>query len=120
MNKNVFSCLNMFSHEMISTNFSGLTFEIVEPITAVDRDGKPVEESGEIFKQFFSVNVTSGEVFIAQPLDRNVASTVTMKIRATDNSATPAQHGFGNLVIRKNKRYFGLLSSNKLEKCSFY
>jgi hypothetical protein len=80
-------------------NVLGLTFEIVEPITAVDKDGKPVEDSSETFKQFFTINATTGDVFVAQPLDRNVAASVTMKIQATDNSALPPQHGFGNLVV---------------------
>ncbi len=71
---------------------------MVEPITAVDKDGKPVEDATEIFKNFFYLNETSGDVFVATELDRNVAATVTIKIQATDNSATPPQHGFGNLV----------------------
>ncbi len=45
------------------------------------------------------MKLTTGEVFVAQPLDRNVAASVTMKIQATDNSALPPQNGFGNLVV---------------------
>ncbi len=48
----------------ICLNISGLTFEMVEPITAVDKDGKPVEENSESFKQFFSINATTGVNFI--------------------------------------------------------
>ena len=44
------------------------------------------------------MNETTGDVYVANELDRNVAATVTIKIQATDNSASPLQHGFGNLV----------------------
>ena len=72
---------------------------MVDPIAAVDKDGKPVDESAaEIFQNFFSLNASTGDVFVANKLDRNVAATVTIKIQATDNSASPPQHGFGNLV----------------------
>lgn len=67
--------------EISITFSSGLTYAIVEPITAVDRDGKPVDESAGAFKEFFSINSTTGDVYVAQPLDRNIAATVTMKVQ---------------------------------------
>ena len=76
----------------------GLLFSMVDPITAVDKDGKPVDGVSDSFKEFFSLNETTGDVYVAKELDRNVAATVTIKIQATDNSASPLQHGFGNLV----------------------
>lgn len=74
---------------------TGLEYAIVEPVTAVDRDGKPVEITGipeqDVFKYFFAVNSETGEVFVNAPLDRSVAAIVTMTVQITDTSATPPQ-----------------------------
>jgi hypothetical protein len=53
----------------------------VKPVTGVDKDGKPVEDSEDLVSGFFVVNATSGQVLVAQPLDRNVAASVTMRIQ---------------------------------------
>ena len=78
---------------------SNLQYSIVEPITAVDHDGKQVTGASVGFKNFFGVNASTGQVFVAQPLDRNVAAIVTLTVVITDHSAEPAQHGYGNLVV---------------------
>lgn len=82
------------------TSAENLVFDIIEPITAVDKDGTKV--SSEIdgkFKSFFSINTTTGEVFVTDDLDRNVAASVTMTTAITDLSAEPPQIGYGNLVV---------------------
>ena len=48
---------------------------------------------------FFSINQTTGEVFVSDELDRTVAASVTITISLTDKSAEPPQVGLGNLVI---------------------
>ena len=55
-----------------------LIFDFIEPITAVDKDGAKVSESDGRFKRFFSINQTTGEVFVSDELDRTVAASVTM------------------------------------------
>lgn len=75
-----------------------ILYSIVEPITAVDKDGKQVVGT-ELFKQFFLVNETTGQVFVASPLDRNVAAIISLTVQVTDESADPPQYGIGTLVI---------------------
>ena len=72
-------------------------FDFIEPITAVDKDGAKVSDSDGRFKRFFSINQTTGEVFVSDELDRTVAASVTITVSLTDQSAEPAQVGLGNL-----------------------
>jgi hypothetical protein len=76
-----------------------LEYSIIEPVTAVDHDGKPVSGNNAGFRNFFGVNASTGQVFVTEPLDRNVAAIVTMPVRITDQSAVPPQHGHGSLVV---------------------
>ena len=76
-----------------------LLYEIIEPITAVDKDGAKVSESDGRFKSYFTINETTGEVFVAQELDRSLAAIVSMTVSLTDLSAEPPQVGKGNLVV---------------------
>ena len=78
---------------------SNLLYSVVEPITAVDHDGKQVDGASVGFKGFFGVNASTGQVFVTQALDRNVAAIVTLTVVITDHSAEPAQHGYGSLVV---------------------
>ena len=74
-----------------------LIFDFIEPITAVDKDGARVSDSDGRFKQFFSINQTTGEVFVSDELDRTVAASVTMTVSLTDQSASPIQ-----VIFQKN------------------
>ncbi|XP_076043934.1 cadherin 87A isoform X2 [Oratosquilla oratoria] len=77
----------------------GLQFSVVEPISAVDKDGRQLDEAKTDFKNFFAVDPQSGQVSVARPLDRNIATVVTMTVTVTDVSATPPQVGQGSLVV---------------------
>ena len=77
-------------------------FDFIEPITAVDKDGAKVSDSDGRFKRFFSINQTTGEVFVSDELDRTVAASVTITVSLTDQSAEPAQVGLGNLGTISN------------------
>jgi len=57
----------------------------------VDKDGKQVEGAIDKFSNFFVINSTTGDVYVGQKLDRNLAASVTMRIQATDESANPPQ-----------------------------
>ena len=81
------------------TSQDNLVFDMIEPITAVDKDGAKVGDNDGRFKNFFKVNASTGEVFVSEKLDRNVASIVTMTVSLTDTSAEPVQVGYGNLVV---------------------
>ena len=81
------------------TSPDNLSFQIVEPIEAVDKDGSKVSDSDGRFKNYFTINETTGEVFVSEALDRNVAAIVSMTVKLTDSSADPIQNGFGNLVV---------------------
>jgi hypothetical protein len=73
------------------TSQENLFFDMIEPITAVDKDGARVSDSDGRFKNYFKINATTGEVFVAEKLDRSVASIVTMTVSLTDTSADPVQ-----------------------------
>ena len=73
------------------TSQENLYFDMIEPITAVGKDGARVSDSDGRFKNYFKINSTTGEVFVAEKLDRSVASIVTMTVSLTDTSADPVQ-----------------------------
>ena len=77
-----------------------LIFDFIEPITAVDKDGARVSDSDGRFKQFFSINQTTGEVFVSDELDRTVAASVTMTVSLTDQSASPIQVIFKKKMVK--------------------
>jgi len=83
-------------------DISKLVYKIVDPITAVNKDGKPVLEQGSDvsrFKSFFGVDENTGDVYVAEELDRNSAASVTLTVQVTDLSAGTPQHGKGTLII---------------------
>ena len=82
-----------------ATGEDNLIFNIIEPITAVDKDGARVSDADGRFKNFFTINQTTGEVFVSDELDRSVAAIVSMTVTLTDLSADPEQVGYGNLVV---------------------
>ncbi len=90
-------CLRLNATDPDVEDAANLVYSIVEPITAVNSDGKPVENP--IFKSFFDINQATGDIFVADKLDRNVASIVALTVVVTDLSAVPHQHGYGNAVI---------------------
>ncbi|XP_071455526.1 cadherin-87A [Hetaerina americana] len=75
-----------------------LNYAISEPITAFDKDGKQIHEVDKV-KEFFSVNPLTGEVSVAQPLRRDIASVVRLTVVVRDVSAPTVQEGRGTLAI---------------------
>ncbi len=52
-----------------------------------------------VFQSFFDVSPETGEVRVANRLDREMAAVVTLTVVVTDISATPLQTGTGNFVF---------------------
>ena len=81
-------------------DFSKLAYKIVEPVTAVNKDGKQVLDQGsDAFKSFFGVDENTGDVYVAEELDRSSAASVTLTVQVTDLSASSPQHGKGTLIV---------------------
>ena len=51
------------------------------------------------FKSFFGVDENTGDVFVAEELDRGSAASVTLTVQVTDLSAGEPQHGKGTLIV---------------------
>nr|CAD7400227.1 unnamed protein product [Timema poppensis] len=103
----VFYTLNAKDPDINDTEV--LHFAAIDPITAVDKNGKQVEHT-EDFKvlictlnprsyspqgnvRFFSVDQETGEVSVAEPLQREIAAIVRLTVLVTDTSAPNTQQG---------------------------
>lgn len=75
-----------------------LNFASIEPITAVDKNGKEVTGDAP-FKEFFSIDEATGDVKVARPLLRDSAAVVRITVVVTDITAPTTQQGTGTLVI---------------------
>jgi len=75
-----------------------LNYAATDPITATDKNGKEVK-SDVTFKEFFTVNRATGEVTVARPLLRDVASVVSITVLVTDVTAATVQQGTGTLIV---------------------
>lgn len=75
-----------------------LRYALIEPITAVDKDGREVR-TNTMYKTFFSVDAASGRVSVNEHLDRGAAAVVTITTQVTDSSASPAQVSRGILTV---------------------
>lgn len=73
-----------------------LTYEVSEPITAVNKNGKEVTDSE--FKNLFAVD-KYGNVTVNGLLDRDLFAVVRLTILVTDTTAPTLQQGKGLLVI---------------------
>lgn len=71
-----------------------LNFAATEPITALDKFGKEVDERDE-YKEFFSIDKNTGKVIVAQPLQRDIAAVITITVLVTDITAPTVQQGQG-------------------------
>lgn len=74
-----------------------LLFEIIEPITAVNKNGKEVTHS-DSFKHLFAVD-KSGSVTVNGVLDRDLYAVVRLTVLVTDTTAPTVQQGKGLLII---------------------
>ncbi|XP_037922792.1 cadherin-87A [Hermetia illucens] len=74
-----------------------LQYSATEPITAVDKDGKEIEDV-ENFKDVFTVD-RSGKVIVNQKLDRNLFAVIRITVLVIDSTASTTQQGKGLLII---------------------
>lgn len=74
-----------------------LLFEAIEPITAVNKNGKEVTHT-DSFKNLFAVD-KSGSVTVNGVLDRDLYAVVRLTVLVTDSTAPTVQQGRGLLVI---------------------
>lgn len=74
-----------------------LLFEAIEPITAVNKNGKEVTHT-DSFKNLFAVD-KSGAVAVNGVLDRDLYAVVRLTVLVTDSTAPTVQQGKGLLVI---------------------
>ncbi|XP_064457989.1 cadherin-87A-like isoform X2 [Ornithodoros turicata] len=76
-----------------------LKYSIMEPITAIAKDGRSVNASVQAYKGFFGINSDTGEISVSSPINRDIAAVVTLSTVVTDVSAVPYQTGIGTLVV---------------------
>ena len=74
-----------------------LTYEVTEPITAVNKNGKEVTDS-QAFKHLFAVD-RYGNVTVNGLLDRDFFAVVRLTVIVTDTTAPTLQQGKGMLII---------------------
>lgn len=74
-----------------------LEYEVVEPITAVNKNGKKVIDSNA-FKNLFAVD-RNGVVTVNGLLDRDFYAVVRLTVLVTDTTASTLQQGKGLLII---------------------
>ena len=77
-----------------------LRYSLIEPITAVDKEGREVR-TNTMYKNFFAVNPVTGDIFVTEHLDRGAAAVVTITTRVLDSSALepPVQQATGMVTI---------------------
>lgn len=75
-----------------------LNFEMIEPISALDKQGREVTVHNS-FKKFFSVEKSSGKVSVSSPLIRDHAAVVRITVVVTDITAPNIQQSLGLLVV---------------------
>ncbi|KAL7306286.1 hypothetical protein TKK_0001717 [Trichogramma kaykai] len=78
-----------------------LNFVMTEPITAIDRSGRRVQDNSATaaYKDFFAVDRKTGQVSVVKSLDRDVAATISISVLVTDTSAPMLQQARGLLIV---------------------
>lgn len=89
--------LQLQAHDPDILSSDALAFEALEPITAVNKNGKEVTDNAA-FKNLFAVD-RFGNVTVNGPLDRDFFAVVRLTIVVTDTTAPTLQQGKGLLVI---------------------
>lgn len=89
--------LQLQAHDPDILTSEALAFEALEPITAVNKNGKEVTDNAA-FKNLFAVD-RFGNVTVNGPLDRDLFAVVRLTILVTDTTAPTPQQGKGLLVI---------------------
>ncbi|XP_063220299.1 cadherin EGF LAG seven-pass G-type receptor 3 isoform X2 [Bacillus rossius redtenbacheri] len=65
---------------------AAIKYSIIEPIRATDRTGLPLK-SNTVYKDWFKINSSTGEISVAQPLDHHAAAVVIFTVQAKDLNA---------------------------------
>lgn len=89
--------LQLQAHDPDILSSDALAFEAMEPITAVNKNGKELTASAAL-KNLFAVD-RFGNVTVTGPLDRDFFAVVRLTIVVTDTTAPTLQQGRGLLVI---------------------
>lgn len=94
--------IGTFVHALIAYNPNNETSEALdysagEPITAVDKDGKEVNNT-ENFKDLFRVDST-GKVYVSKPLKRDTFAVIRTTVVVRNKSAPTIPEGKGLLII---------------------
>lgn len=87
----------LVAHDPDVSSNDVLAYEVSEPITAVNKNGKQLTES-ESFKNLFAVD-RYGNVTVNGKLDRDLFAVVRLTVVVTDTTASTLQQGKGLLVI---------------------
>lgn len=87
-----------------------LLYEIIEPQSAVNKNGKEVSHTNS-FKQLFAID-KNGSVTVNGVLDRDLFAVVRLTVLVTDTTAPTLQQGKGLLVIT-------IIEVNELPPVSF-
>lgn len=74
-----------------------LDYSAAEPTTAVDKDGKEVNNTSE-FKDLFRVDST-GKVYVSKPLKRDNFAVIRITVVVRNKSAPTIPEGKGLLII---------------------
>lgn len=74
-----------------------LDYKMIEPITAVNKNGKEVNDS-DTFKHLFAID-RNGVVTVNGLLDRDFFAVVRLTVLVTDTTASTLQQGKGLLII---------------------
>lgn len=74
-----------------------LEYKVIEPITAVNKNGKEVNDS-DTFRHLFAVD-RNGVVTVNGLLDRDFFAVVRLTVLVTDTTAPTLQQGKGLLII---------------------
>lgn len=83
--------------DMDIENNEALDYAATEPITAVDKDGNELTDSGD-YKDLFKVE-KSGRVVVNKQLNRDLYGVVRITVLVTDTTAPSVQQGQGLLII---------------------
>lgn len=87
----------LVAHDPDVTSNDVLIYEVSEPITAVNKNGKEVTDT-KAFKNLFAVD-RYGNVTVNGLLDRDFFAVVRLTVLVTDTTAPTLQQGKGLLII---------------------
>lgn len=82
----------------LDTN-SQLEYRFVDPSSAINPNGVPVDKSQFDYTSFFKLDVNTGEITTAKTLEREKASLITQSLNVVDINGIKPQTGTGTIII---------------------